>query len=267
MTTTTGLTVRPGQIIGFRPARSHERPGRMYPIVAIAGGSEPAGDEGAGGQSDPSNSGTSNDDGQGGSQTGTGQGDGGQSGSGSTGSSESKGGGDSKTDGKVEDLPDWAQKLIRDARKEAAEHRTGKNSAEQKYQGTLDAIAKALGLKQDEKLSPEDLAKQLEERDSELYRMRVERGMARACRKHGADEDLTVALLAHQGKLDDLDPSAKDFDAKLDALVKTAVDSNQKLRLTQAAGKSSVDHATGGGERRSDKPKSLAAAVTGHYGT
>ncbi len=33
-----GLTVRPGQVIGYRAARKHERPGRLYPIFAMAGG-------------------------------------------------------------------------------------------------------------------------------------------------------------------------------------------------------------------------------------
>lgn len=60
-------------------------------------------------------------------------------------------------------LPEWAQKQIRDLRKEAGDHRTGKNAAETKHQEMLDSIAKALGLKGDEKPEPDRLAQQLNE--------------------------------------------------------------------------------------------------------
>jgi len=165
---------------------------------------------------------------------------------------------------KVEDLPPWAQKIISDTRKEAADHRAGKQVESERVK----AILKAAGIESDD----DDPVKVLEttrtERDTiaqDLYDLKVERALATACKRGGADEDLTVAVLASQGKLDELDLTAADFDAKLDALVKAAVDSNPKLKGGQAPSASGVSAPGGPGETADIDARIEAATKAGNH--
>lgn len=161
--------------------------------------------------------------------------------------------------GKVEDLPDWAQRIIRDTRKEAGDARAaGKKAADEAQAALTKSIGKALGLiKDDEKPDPAKLTEQLTATQAEARTLKVERALDKAARKHGADEDLLVAVLAHNGELKKLDPTADDFTKTLDALVKTTVDANPKLKATQAAAASGVDGAGGSGEKPPADPKSV----------
>lgn len=161
---------------------------------------------------------------------------------------------------KVEDLPDWAQKLITDARADAGKART--TAKEQAAQEARDELLKKLGLKTDGQpdVTPEQLAEQLASRETQLYNLRVETALAKSAKAHGADEDLVTAVLAHSGQLDDLDPDADDFTSKLDALVRAAVEGNPKLKAAQAAGVSGGQF-TGGTGERTGRPSSLGAAI------
>ena len=145
-------------------------------------------------------------------------------------------------DGKVESLPPAAQKLIRDLRKEDGDERVAKK--------TLDAIQKALNpdAKPEEKADPAQLVQQLSDKDDTIRKLTVERALDKAARRAGADEDLLDAVLARKGSLKQLDPSDKDFTKKLDALVKTELDANPKLRAAQVAGSSGADFNGGSGE-------------------
>jgi soluble lytic murein transglycosylase-like protein len=142
---------------------------------------------------------------------------------------------------KVEDLPDWAQKQIRDARAEAAENRVGKTAAEQQQQQLLDNMAKALGLKQDD--TPPDpaiLQRTLSDREtrigsleSDLQARDVELAAWRAASRQGAN---AVALMDSRSFVTDvgkLDPHADDFSSQLDAAVKAALESNPVLRIAR----------------------------------
>ena len=213
-----------------------------------------------------------------------GSGDGGDSGDGGSGEGEG-GAGDSGDEGadkgdkgtkdqKVEDLPDWAQKLIKDARADAGKSRTtAKAQAAQEARDQLvKDLGKALGLvKDDEKLTPEQLAKQVSEAKDAAKQARVELAVYRGAGKKdvGADPDALLDSRGFLAKLADLDPDAKDFDAKVATAMKDAVKNNPKLKASQAgAGSSSVDHGSGGsGEKTQRKSKGLAGAVGGHYGT
>lgn len=90
--------------------------------------------------------------------------------------------------------------------------------------------------------TPEQIAEELRqaqttaaEKDRKIKALMTERAISQACRAPDVlgDGDLVAALLAHQGKLDGLDPSAADFDAKVQALVKAAVAANPRLKLDQ----------------------------------
>ena len=133
-------------------------------------------------------------------------------------------------------------------------------------------LGKALGLvKDDEKLTPEQLAEQVSEAKDAAKQARVELAVYRGAGKKdvGADPDALLDSRGFLAKLADLDPDAKDFDAKVATAMKDAVKNNPKLKASQAgAGSSSVDHGSGGsGEKTQRKSKGLAGAVGGHYGT
>ncbi|GAW50607.1 MULTISPECIES: hypothetical protein [unclassified Nocardioides] len=211
---------------------------------------------------------------------GDGSGDGDQGGDGSDSGATDDGkkgdqqdAGDQKTDdkdaaeGKVEDLPDWAQRIIRDTRADAAKARTeGKQKAAQEAENAVvQRLGKALGLIKDgdkDKVDPAELAKQAEAAQSKARQAQVELALYRSASKNNADPDLLAAVLTHQGKLADLDISDEKFQDKVDAIVKKAVDDNPKLAATQAAGSSSADHAGGSGSG-GGKPKSLEEAIAG----
>lgn len=142
---------------------------------------------------------------------------------------------------RVEDLPDWAQKLIRDTRQEAAAQRTGKSQVEQERQAMLDGIAQALGLKKDD--APPDPAKlqellaqrqaSIEQLNAQVRERAVEVEAFRAAAKAGADGSRLLdsrSFLAEVGKLD---PAAGDFTARLDGAVQAALTANPGLRLVQ----------------------------------
>lgn len=146
---------------------------------------------------------------------------------------------DAPTDppGKVEDLPEWAQKVIRDARAgEAAARTNAKQAAADEARNALaQQIGKALGLVQDEPLDPAKLQTSLEAVQAELYGLKLDRAVAAAAKAAGAAEDLVTAKLAYEGKLDGLDPASQDFATTVAALVAEAVQNDPRLRSTPGA--------------------------------
>lgn len=166
-------------------------------------------------------------------------------------------------------LPDWAQKIIKDTRAEAARHRTRAKDIEAK-QSETDQVIKRLGAalgfgdSEDETASAADLQKAIEERDTTIRQLKVDGALRDVTAKHNADYELTAALLARQGRLD-LDPDADDFQAELDARVKEAVEKNGRLRAGQAPPRGGGDFNNNGGSGK--RPASLQDAIAGHYGT
>ncbi|GAB3213313.1 hypothetical protein GCM10027294_43700 [Marinactinospora endophytica] len=154
-------------------------------------------------------------------------------------------------------------------RVKAKEAETAREQAETERQATLDAIARALGLNEQEPPDPEELARQLTAaqeataaREAELRQLRVERAAERAARTHDADVDTLLDSRAFTTALAKLDPSDEGFADALDELVKTTVEANPKYKLAgQAPTTSSADFAGGTGEKRT-RPTSLYDAVT-----
>jgi hypothetical protein len=150
----------------------------------------------------------------------------------------------------VDQLPDWAQKIIRDTRKEAGDNRAKALTAETAAQERVNKILEAAGIKTaDEPLDPAKLTEQLSAKDQAIRDLKVERALDKAARKAGADEDLLDAVLTRKGALAGLDPSATDFAQQLDALVKAEVDANPKLKAARAAGASGIEQTGGSGEQ------------------
>jgi hypothetical protein len=141
---------------------------------------------------------------------------------------------------RIEDLPDWAQKEIRDRRKEAGDKRTALTAAEQRQQDMLDGIAKALGLKTDE--APPDPAvlqqnvAQSQERittlEGEIRVRDVELAAFRSASQLGADAAALLDSRAFVTDLSRLDPAADDFGKQVEGAIKKAVDANPRFRAT-----------------------------------
>lgn len=155
---------------------------------------------------------------------------------------------------KVDDLPDWAQREIRQARDDAAKARTAKNDAETANQAQLDAIATALGLKPAE-TDPAEVAKTLEtttstltQTQSDLSDLRREHQSLLAAIDQGADHKALLDSRAFLAKIADLDPAADDFADKVAEAVTQAVTDNPKLKAGQAPTKSGAELTGGSGE-------------------
>lgn len=146
---------------------------------------------------------------------------------------------------RVEDLPDWAQKIITDARADAGKSRnTAKQqAADDARQEMAQTIGKALGLIQDETqtVDPAALTAQLTESAAELVVWRS-----------AADLKVNAAAVTDSRgfarAIASLDPSSATFEADVKQAAQAAAENNPMLKATQAAVSSSAQHAGGSGE-------------------
>ena len=150
--------------------------------------------------------------------------------------------------GTVEDLPPWAQKLIRETRSEAAANRTrakdaadAVTAAEAARTAQVDAIAKALGLKPEE-VTPEQLAAERDaataRADSAAAQARaaaVELAVFRAAAAAQADGSRLLDSRAFVATLDGLDPSADGFAGTVQERIAAAVEANPGWKLAPPA--------------------------------
>lgn len=164
----------------------------------------------------------------------------------------------------VEQLPDFAQKLIRDLRKEAADNRGAKTTAEQERQQLLDGIATALGIKSnDAPPDPQVLQQTLTEREGRIGALEgdvrardLELAAWRAASTGGANAAALLDSRSFVTQLAKLDPAADDFTKQIDAAVKTALDANPTLRAapTPTPGQAGIGVTGGGGTPIADMP-------------
>lgn len=163
----------------------------------------------------------------------------------------------------VDDLPDWAQKIVRDARAEAASSRTNakQQAADQARAELAQQIGKALGLVQDEQVDPAKLTEQLTASQAAQTEAARELAVFKAAAGAGADPARLLDSRSFLQSIADTDPTDA---AKIAELVKIAVDTNPTFRTTPAPGASAVDHAGGSGEGhqpRGRAQKTMAEAV------
>jgi hypothetical protein len=168
---------------------------------------------------------------------------------------------------KIEDLPEWAQKIIRETRTEAGDNRLQAKSAEQQKQDAFDMIAKALGITKEgeaKQVDPAELTQTIAERDLEIKTLRIDNAMGTALATAKA-LPAVADVLRGQGKLTDLDPTAADFATKLDALVADALKAYPQLKAVHGADASGGDF---GGSTSTTKtsPTTLAGAIDQRYG-
>lgn len=133
------------------------------------------------------------------------------------------------------------RKEIAKLRKENAKRRTDSRDAKQAkddVEGKLKAIAKALGVDGDDEPDVDVLKTKLDEAQSEMKSLKIERALGRAARKHSADPDALADSRNFMKEAEGLDPDDDDFADALNALVEAAVKNNPKLKTSQVAGKS-----------------------------
>jgi hypothetical protein len=159
-------------------------------------------------------------------------------------------------DGKVESLPDGAQKLIRDLRKADGDERMAAK--------TLDAIQRALNpdAKGDEKPTADQLTKALADRDADAKQAKAELAVYKAAAKNGADAEALLDSRGFLAKLGDIDPTNE---KALDKAITDAVTANPKLAAVRAAATSGGDFTGGTGEKPA-KATTIADAVAKRYG-
>ncbi|MGW4639560.1 hypothetical protein ACWEN6_13580 [Sphaerisporangium sp. NPDC004334] len=188
---------------------------------------------------------------------------------------------------RVDELPSWGQKLIKDLRKESGDYRAQLKAAQdaadaaakaqgpsadevmqQAQQDFAKKIGKALGLIQDEEkpVDPKVLIDQLttekdqtaKERDAEreLHRRAlVELAVHRQSTKAGADPDALLDSRSFLRNIKEFDPNADDFAEKLTEVITKAVEDNPKFKAASLAGppaKSGGEFTGGPGGRSSD---------------
>ncbi|MDQ5860700.1 MAG: hypothetical protein M3536_00360 [Actinomycetota bacterium] len=102
-------------------------------------------------------------------------------------------------------------------------------------------------------------------KDAKIRDLTIRVSLTDSLTKHGAGP-LTAAVLRGEDAFKDLDPTAPDFQEKLDAVVKDAVTKHPELKAVQAAGASGANFSGGSGES-AKKQTTLAGAVANHYRT
>lgn len=174
-------------------------------------------------------------------------------------------------DGKVESLPEGAQKMIRDLRTESADRRTKLSTAEQAQQDAIRALAKAAGIELpggDNTPDPAELAQKLTTSQATARDSAAELIVWRNASTLKVDPGALTDSRAFAAAIKDFDPSSETFETDVKKAAEDAAKKNPKLQAAQAAAsRSGADHAGGSGEGANRKPVSLDQGVASHYGT
>lgn len=148
---------------------------------------------------------------------------------------------------KVEDLPDWAQRIIRDARKEAGDHRTAaKTAGEQAQKDLSEKIAVALGLKPDAAQDPAALTASLQKEQAERLKAARELAVFKTAAATGADPSKLLDRASFLSSIDGIDPSDG---AAIKTAVEAAIAADATLKATRAVAPSTVETPGGPGEQ------------------
>lgn len=127
---------------------------------------------------------------------------------------------------------------------------------------TLAKIAEALGIKAAE-VDPAQVARELTNARAEAKSLKINAAIDRAARGAKADGDIVAAMLAHQGRLADLDPAkGAEFTSAVEALVADLVKSNPRVLLetgTPAGAQAPVNGGFNGAPTSGQRPSMMAA--------
>ena len=168
----------------------------------------------------------------------------------------------------VSQLPDWAQKLIADARGEAAKTRTTAKqaAADEARQELAKTIGKALGLTTgDDAPDPEQLTSQLSEYQTENWSVGVENLILRNAGKYGVNAAAVLDSVSFWESLGDLQgasPRDADFAAQVEASVKKLAETNPAFKAAPAGpARAGADMTGGTPPPPAKRPTSLVEAL------
>lgn len=164
----------------------------------------------------------------------------------------------------VDDLPDWAQRIIRDTRAEAADQRTGRQADKEAADARVKAILTAAGIDtgDDDGEDPVKAAADAREAaEREAREARLELAIHRAAGGLNADPAALLDSRAFLTRAADLDPSDQEAVA---GAIRDAIKDNPKLAAAQAAQRSGGDFTGGNGDPKS-KPTNLKDAISARY--
>ena len=160
----------------------------------------------------------------------------------------------------VASLPSWAQKIITDARSEAAKARTGARdaatAAQAERQKLIDDLAGMIGLTQPDP-NPEVLSQSLKQAQEERAAYLRELAIYKAASQAGADPAKITDSRSVMQTLADVDPNDH---AALAAAIQAAVAANPTLRQVQASASSGTPLA-GSGESAGQLTEEQFAAI------
>lgn len=169
------------------------------------------------------------------------------------------------------DDPEVLKGIIADLRRENASDRTNAKAtaAEEARTQLVQELGKALGLVKDgeDTPKPEELTAQVQAAQAAARQSAIELAVFKTASTHQGDPNALLDSRTFLAKVADLDPAAADFQGKVDAAIKEAVDGNPKLKAAPVATTSSVDHAGGTGDSTRRTPKPLTDAVRAAYGS
>lgn len=156
---------------------------------------------------------------------------------------------------RLEDLPPWAQRVVREAREGEAKARTNAKAtaateaAEQARQELAQKIGKAIGLVKDGDDAPADpaqLTQQLTKMADTNRDLAVELAIWKGAKAGGANPQALTDSRSFMERVHKLDPTADDFTAKLRDAMKKALDDNPQYREAGQAPARSGGEFTGG---------------------
>ena len=127
--------------------------------------------------------------------------------------------------------PERAARLIERLRAESAEEKTKARNAEAKAADTLKAVAKALGLADDDKPDPAALAAQLEQARSDERQRRAELQILRIAPGLEADADALLDSQAFSKAITGLDPEAGTFRDAIEDAIRDFLSKSPRYRL------------------------------------
>lgn len=232
------------------------------PIYAIAGGN---GEGEGGGQ------GGSGGDPAGGQPTGgdPSGGNGDPAGGGGQDPTSPKPGDPIAAEGEVDKLPQWAQRVIGDLRKENGKTRTTarEKAAEEARASLAQDIGKALGIvADDEPADPAKLTEQLTASQAEARRTAVELAAYKAAHAEGARADRLLNSRQFADKLAALDPGADDFADQLKQAITAEVDTDPELYRAGPTAPARGGSEFGGAPSSEKKPTNLSEAIAARMG-
>ena len=163
------------------------------------------------------------------------------------------------------EYPDWARnpadatRMVREAREQAAQERVKARDTAKAEART--ALLQELGLADaNETPDPVALAAQIAAKDTTIRELTIRNALTEAITEaHG--KPLTRAAITGDGILNDLDPTADDFQATLNQRVNDYITRNPELRASQAAAVGSADISGGAGTIRTYTRSQIADPV------